>query len=289
MKTPLFLTKIILPVVLSLGAFASQSASGATFVVSYGGTLGLHFSPATITINAGDTIVWTNKDNTGAGGHTVTGNTAPDMFCGSGTISFGCSHTFNGAGVFAYRCIPHAGFGMTGSVTVVSAPPPPPSVTLTAPATGSVFAAPANVKLSATATASGGTVTNVQFLGNGSPLGSVTASPFNFTANSLGAGAYTITAKATDSGGLSATSAPVSISVINARAISNFLAQVTNGQLIFDHTADPGLRYVVENSSNLTNWSAITTNTATSNSVHVTDSFQVNALRFYRVGRLPNP
>jgi plastocyanin len=284
MKNPSPLAKVLLCTALVFGAFTVQRASATTFVVSYGGST-LTFNPSSITINAGDTIVWTNN----GGSHTITGNTSPDMFCGSGVIASGCSHTFPGSGVFAYHCIPHAGFGMTGLVTVVSAPPPPPSVSLTAPVAGSVFAAPANVKLSATATTTSGSVTNVQFFGNGNPLGSVTASPFNFTANGLAAGAYTITAKAIATGGLSATSAPVSISVINAKPISNFLASVSNNQFSFDHTADPGLRYVVENSTNLTSWSSLKTNTATSNSVHVTDSFQVNGLKFYRVGRLPNP
>ncbi|MDB6110495.1 MAG: Repeat family protein [Pedosphaera sp.] len=285
MKAPSSLVKKLFALVLVSGAFALQIASATTFVVSYGGTFGLAFSPSSITINAGDTVVWTNNNVSGAGSHTITGNTAPDMFCGSGTIPVGCSHTFSGSGVFAYHCIPHAGFGMTGLVTVVSAPP---SVSLAGPGAGSVFAAPANVKLSATATSTGGSVTNVQFFGNGSPLGSITASPFNFTANGLAAGAYSITAKAT-AGGVSATSAPVSITVVNAKPITNFLASVNNGQFTFDHTADAGLRYVVENSTNLISWSSLKTNTATSNSVHVTDSFQVNGLKFYRVGRLPNP
>ena len=66
-------------------------------------------------------------------------------------------------------------------------------------------------------------------------------------------------------------------------------ARVSNGQFLFDHTANPGLSYVVENSTNLAAWSPVTTNTATSNSVQAADTFQVGGLRFYRVGRLPNP
>src|SRR4051794_8980193 len=158
MKIPFLLVKKVLAFAVTLGAFALPSAFGTTFVVSYGGGLGLKFSPASITINTGDTIVWTNADLTGAGSHTITGNTAPDMFCGSGTINFGCSHRFDGAGTFAYHCTPHVSFGMTGLVTVVSAPVAP-TVSISAPAAASVFAAPVNLKLSATATVTGGTVT----------------------------------------------------------------------------------------------------------------------------------
>jgi hypothetical protein len=49
------------------------------------------------------------------------------------------------------------------------------------------------------------------------------------------------------------------------------------------------LRYAVENTTSFINWSAVATNTAASNSVEVIDFFQVGNLRFYRVGRLPNP
>jgi len=184
------------------------------------------------------------------------------------------------------------GSGFSGGFTYQRSTPsaPPPTVSLTNPAPGAVFAAPANVRLGASASASGGhTVTNVQFFGNGTSLGSATASPFSLTANGLVAGAYSLIAKATDSGGLSSTSSPVSISVVTPVAVSNYFPVVANGQFMFDHTADPGLRYVVENSIDLTSWSAFQTNTASSNSVHVTDAFDANGLKFYRVGRLPNP
>ena len=72
-------------------------------------------------------------------------------------------------------------------------------------------------------------------------------------------------------------------------AVSNFFPRVINGQFVFNHTANPGLRYAVENTTNFAVWSPVATNTAVSNSVEVSDSFQVGNLRFYRVGRLPNP
>jgi hypothetical protein len=49
------------------------------------------------------------------------------------------------------------------------------------------------------------------------------------------------------------------------------------------------LRYAVENITNFAAWSLVATNTAVSNSVEGNDSFQVGNLRFYRVGRFPNP
>ena len=70
------------------------------------------FSPSSITINEGDTIVWTNNDGAS---HTVTSD---DQIFNSGGISQGntWSYTFDSAGTFGYHCSPHP--GMTGSVTV---------------------------------------------------------------------------------------------------------------------------------------------------------------------------
>ena len=90
--------------------------------------------------------------------------------------------------------------------------PPTPTVTITNPPSGTVFRAPANVKIGADASVSSGTVTNVQFLINGGSAGSVQASPFGFTANNLAAGAYALTAVAT-AAGVAATSTVVNIIV----------------------------------------------------------------------------
>ena len=63
------------------------------------------FSPATLNINRGDTVIWTNKDSAP---HTVTSDTGSEM--GSSTLSTGgtYSHTFNTAGTFSYHCNIHA-------------------------------------------------------------------------------------------------------------------------------------------------------------------------------------
>jgi plastocyanin len=73
---------------------------------------GMAFTPASITITAGTTITWTNKD---AIGHTVTSNT--NLF-NSGTLSTGgtFSFTFAKAGTYSYYCSIHP--SMVGSVIV---------------------------------------------------------------------------------------------------------------------------------------------------------------------------
>lgn len=73
---------------------------------------GMAFNPASITITAGTTITWTNKD---AVGHTVTSNT--NLF-NSGTLQTGgtFSFTFAKAGTYSYYCSVHP--SMVASVTV---------------------------------------------------------------------------------------------------------------------------------------------------------------------------
>lgn len=73
---------------------------------------GFAFNPENITISAGTTVTWTNKD---AVIHTVTSD---DEVFDSGNLSEGDTfeYTFNQTGTFEYHCIPHP--YMTGKVVV---------------------------------------------------------------------------------------------------------------------------------------------------------------------------
>ena len=88
----------------------------------------------------------------------------------------------------------------------------PPTVTLTQPANGATFTAPATVNLAATAS-DDGTVTRVEFFNGAAKLGEDTTAPYSFTWGGVAAGTYTITARATDDLGSSTTSAPSTITV----------------------------------------------------------------------------
>lgn len=73
---------------------------------------GMAFDPATITVNAGTTIIWTNKD---AIAHTVTSDT--DLFNSGNIGSNGTySYTFSTAGSYPYHCSIHT--SMTATVVV---------------------------------------------------------------------------------------------------------------------------------------------------------------------------
>ena len=101
-------------------------ASATTFTVMVGNG-GFNFTPASVTIQPGDTVQWTWS----AGGHSSTSGSpgSPNGIWDSGVRNQGAtfSHTFNTVGEFPYFCTPHgACCGMIGTV-IVSAPTPTPT------------------------------------------------------------------------------------------------------------------------------------------------------------------
>ena len=64
----------------------------------------------------------------------------------------------------------------------------PPTVTLTQPANGATFTAPATVNLAATASDADGTVTKVEFFNGAAKLGEDTTAPYTFTWSGVPAG-----------------------------------------------------------------------------------------------------
>jgi hypothetical protein len=83
------------------------------------------YSPATLTINVGDTVTWTNHDSAP---HNVVVSTGPEKFT-SPTLQTGqsFSHTFTKAGGYSYYCSIHP--DMKASVTVQGGGTEPPPTT----------------------------------------------------------------------------------------------------------------------------------------------------------------
>ncbi|MFK7948055.1 MAG: lamin tail domain-containing protein [Saprospiraceae bacterium] len=89
------------------------------------------FSPSSLTINQGDSVVWTN-----AGGfHNVNGTTTtypanPVGFTNGAAdgAAWVFGFKFDVAGSYTYQCDPHAGGGMVGTITVNPAVTPDPEV-----------------------------------------------------------------------------------------------------------------------------------------------------------------
>jgi hypothetical protein len=199
-------------------------------------------SPASVTVNPQSaptppTVTLTQPGAGSSGTAPATFNLAATAATGSGTITkvdFYAGATLIGTdttapytrtwsnvavGTYALTAVATNSAGLTatsGSVTVfvVAAPPPaPPSVTMTSPSAGSTFTAPASITVAANATTTSGSITQVQFYNGSTLIGSDTTVPYGITWSSVAAGAYSLTARATNSAGLTATSSAVAITV----------------------------------------------------------------------------
>ena len=91
----------------------------------------------------------------------------------------------------------------------------PPVVLITAPLTNARVNIGNSVTITASASDANGTVAKVEFFSGTTKLGEDLTSPFGFIWSDAPAGDYSLTAKATDNLGATATSAAVSISIIN--------------------------------------------------------------------------
>ena len=102
----------------------------------------------------------------------------------------------------------------TATLTIHDDENMPPAVALTAPAHGTVFPNPTNITLTATATDSNGSVTNVEFFREGTiKLGEDASSPYSIVWSNAPPGTYVLTARATGNLGATADSVPISITV----------------------------------------------------------------------------
>lgn len=108
---------------------------------------------------------------------------------------------------------------LTASVTN-----PPPTVSLTAPANGTVYVnAPASIPLSAVASDSNGAISLVQFFNGGVSLPNTAqypnpdvSAPYAYTWSNVAPGTYSLTAKATDNDGAITTSTSSVTVIVNA-------------------------------------------------------------------------
>jgi regulation of enolase protein 1 (concanavalin A-like superfamily) len=139
---------------------------------------------------------------------------------GSATVTLSTT-VYVGLAVSSRNNIVAAAAAFDNVATGNTDPPPnaPPSVSVLSPSASDPFTAPATITLKATAGDTDGTVIRVDYFISTSPtpIGSSTGAPL-YTAiwNSVAAGTYSLTARATDNGGATTTSVPVSVTVTPA-------------------------------------------------------------------------
>jgi hypothetical protein len=149
------------------------------------------------------------------------------------------------AGTYALKAVAYDSGGAqaaSASVTItVGSANQPPTVTLTAPANGSTFSAPATITLSATASDPEGRLAKVDFYNGSILLATDTTAPFSFAWTGVGAGTYQLKAVATDANGGSASSATATVTIgtstvttrrvaftasVNHATVTNYLLEV---------------------------------------------------------------
>jgi hypothetical protein len=105
------------------------------------------------------------------------------------------------------------GTSTIGSTVSLSGATSGPTVLITSPLNGAINSNGSSLTLSAQAAGTGAGIASVQFMDGATSLGTVTLAPFTLNYSGLSAGSHVITAIATDTNGLSTTSAPVTVSI----------------------------------------------------------------------------
>ena len=157
----------------------------------------------------------------------------------------------NGAGTWRLKISDESGTGNTtgGTLTLAtmevfgsSTAPinPPPFITLNSPTDGSVFSPGATINLEATASdlkvdGTAGSIQTVEFLVNGTAVSTDNAAPYLF-AWQPAQGNYTLSARATDTEGASATTAAISVQVVNRRPSMSAGQIAQSGEIFSDQT-----------------------------------------------------
>jgi plastocyanin len=201
--------------------------------------------------------------------------------------TFAISNLASGSYTFTAIASDNLGAKATNSVSIVVNDLP--LVAVTNPATGTVLSAPATLTLGASASDSDGSVTNVQFLQGATVLANRPNAPYTVTVSNLVTSIYTFSAIAADNRNGKATNS-ISVSVVTPVAVMLSAPQRPSpGSFQFNYSANTGLRYVIERSSDLSVWTSIGTNVAASSLESWLDTNALTSPGFYRVGRLPNP
>ncbi len=198
-------------------------------------------------------------------------------------------------GTYALSAIASDNYGSKATNSVQITVLPPPAVTITAPSGGALFAAPANVTVTASASSSSAAITNVQFILSIGTVGSVasifgncTIPPYSAIASNLDLGSYTISVVAKDTDGLSATNS-IRITVVSSPSLA--ITNSAGGQLgLIVSGLTIGTTSYLQSTSNLSPsiWITVATNISISTNAIIEGIGTMNpAFQFFRVVEIP--
>ena len=224
--------------------YCFTTADYAVLAETVGPNVNFTFHPLGATAGGNLAILYLREGPTGAyPGYTMAKNAAGDFTfskaVASGTVTslYFTYEVGPGGPQRNTSATPHS--YTVGTVCAVSSSNVPPTVSLTGPAGASVFAAPATIALTANAADSDGNVVKVEFYQGTTLLGQDLTAPYTYTWTGVAGDAYSLTAKATDNGNASTTSAPVAILVQSpdgycaTRPDYSYSAVTTGGNVAF--------------------------------------------------------
>ena len=176
----------------------------------------------------------------------------------------------------------------SNEVTFIVIANQPPTVSITSPASGTSVFGPANVTLGATASDSDGTVSKVEFFSGATKIGESSASPYSYPCTLSIAGTYSFTARAIDNEGASASSTPVTLTILEEvvskpLGISSVTYQASSGAQV-TVTGTAGQTQSVYVSNDLKSWTLLSTITNVTGTTKVSDlAATYFGARFYKV------
>ena len=120
-----------------------------------------------------------------------------------------------------------------------------PIVSLTSPADGAVFAAPAAINLAADVASNGHTITQVQFYNGATLLGTAATAPYSVSWNNVSAGTYSLTAMVVYDSGSTVASAAANATVAAGRPPSGLTFAADSGAISDPFVATNGTIFQV--------------------------------------------
>nr|WP_211326217.1 glycoside hydrolase family 9 protein [Thermosporothrix hazakensis] len=189
----------------------------------------------------------------------------------SAPYSYSWANVPEGSYTLTAKAYDNAGNSTTSSPIAISVGQAVPTVSITSPANNASFNAPASITITANASSAGGSITKVEFYNGSTLLGSDTSAPYSYSWANVPEGSYTLTAKAYDDAGGTATSAAVKITVKKAGVCSvkyDIANQWSNGFTASVTISNPGstaingwtLVFTFPNNQRITNiWNATMT------------------------------
>jgi hypothetical protein len=209
--------------------------------------------------------------------YTIVEKTSPGLIANEFLGPEGTVTTLNGM-PFRISYVGGDGNDVTLTVEATNTVNVQPTVSIISPINGAIVAAPFGGTIQANAADSDGTVVRVDFFSDAALVGSVSNAPFNLAVTNIAAGTHALYAVAKDDRGATKRSATVTVTVVTPVPIVLGAVQRFGTRFVFSYSANVGLRYAVERSATLSNWTTIWSNTANFNPMTFTDTAATNRM-----------